>query len=94
MSRSRRRAPYCSFTSAHSEKRDKVATHWRERRRVHAALHAAALACVQPTDTAPAAPDLLLPHTRELSNVWAYAKDGKQYLGAHPGPELLRYLRK
>lgn len=94
MSRSRRRAPFCGFTTARTEKRDKVATHRRERRRMHAALHAAALAFVRPADPAPAAPDALLPHTRELSNVWAYAKDGKQYLGACPRPELLRYLRK
>jgi len=77
MSRSRRRTPVCGFTTARSEKQDKAAAHRRERRRVHAVLA-----------TDPARD--LLPHRRELSNVWAYAKDGKQYLGPDTRAEYLR----
>lgn len=79
MSRSRRRTPVCGITTARSEKEDKIAAHRRERRRVHTVLG------VEPARD-------LLPHRRELSNVWSYAKDGKQYLG--PRPEYQRYLRK
>ena len=49
-----------------SEKADKVAAHKRERHKVRTILH-----------VAPAAE--LFPHRREVSNVWAYAKDGKRY---------------
>lgn len=77
MSRSRRHTPVCGITTAEREKRDKIAAHRRERRRVHAAL------AVEPERD-------LLPHTRELSTVWTYAKDGKQYLGPHPRPVDLR----
>lgn len=77
MSRSRRRTPVCGITTAASEKQDKVAAHRRERRQVHAVLG------VEPARD-------VLPHRRELSNVWTYAKDGKQYLGPHTRPEYLR----
>ncbi len=77
MSRSRRRTPVCGITTARSEKADKVAAHRRERRRVHVALG------VEPARE-------VLPHRRELSNVWSYAKDGKQYLGPRTRPEYLR----
>ena len=69
MSRSHKHTPITGITTAASEKRDKVAAHRRERRRVRTALH-----------TEPAAD--VLPHARELSNPWAYAKDGKVYRGA------------
>ena len=99
MSRSRRHAPFIGWTTARSEKRDKAAAHRRERRRVHVALASGALAtgpraAAAPDDPAPDAVDIVLPHTRELSNVWDYAKDGRQYLGQRPRPELRRYLRK
>jgi len=81
MSRSRRRTPVCGITTAQSEKQDKVAAHRRERRRVHAVLA---------TMLAPEPACDVLPHRRELSNVWSYAKDGKQYLGPRPRPEYLR----
>lgn len=85
MSRSRRHAPCIGWTTARSEKRDTVAAHRRERRRVHAVLHA---------DSVRDAPDAVLPPTRELSHVWDSAKNGRQYLGQRPRPELLRSLRK
>jgi len=67
MSHSRKRTPIIGITSATSEKADKVAAHRRERRCVRQAL-----------EVAPGQD--LLPHTRELSNVWIYAKDGKQFV--------------
>lgn len=91
MSRSRRHAPFIGWTTARSEKCDKAATHRRERRRVHAVLDRVR---TEPVDALSDPVDPPLPHTRELSNVWDYAKDGRQYLGRHPRPELLRYLRK
>ncbi len=68
MSHSRRKAPVTAITSAESEKADKQAAHRRERRKVRQRL-----AAEPATD--------LLPHTREVSNPWAYAKDGKVYRG-------------
>lgn len=69
MSRSRKRTPITGITTASSEKRDKLAAHRRERRRVRTVLHATPSADV-------------LPHRRELSDPWTYAKDGKVYRGA------------
>lgn len=77
MSRSRKHTPVTGVTGARSEKRDKVAAHRRERRRVRHVLHAEPAAEV-------------LPHTRELSNPWAYDKDGKLYRGAAIAPRELR----
>ena len=68
MGHSRRKAPITGITSAESEKADKQAAHRRERRNVRERL------AVEPAAD-------LLPHTRELSNPWAYAKDGKVYRG-------------
>jgi hypothetical protein len=67
MSRSARKVPKCGITAARSEKGDKVAAHRRERRAVRSRLQAAP------------SPEIL-PTRRELSNVWDFAKDGKQYL--------------
>jgi hypothetical protein len=68
MARSRKRSPARGITSARSEKPDKLAAHRRERRAVRAKLS---------TDPEPE----VLPHTREVSNPWSMAKDGKLYLG-------------
>ncbi|HWR98077.1 MAG TPA: hypothetical protein VN317_06610 [Candidatus Methanoperedens sp.] len=67
MSRSIRKTPKRGITAARSEKADKIAAHRRERRAVHS--------CLQATSV----PEVL-PEGRALSNVWDYAKDGKQYL--------------
>ena len=77
MSRSRKRTPVIGITTARSEKADKVAAHRRERRRVRQTIQAAPEAEI-------------LPHTRELSNVWAFAKDGKRYAPHWVGPKDLR----
>lgn len=69
MSRSRKRTPITGITTATSEKHDKVAAHSRVRHRVRTVLQATPSADV-------------LPHRRELSDPWTYAKDGKVYRGA------------
>jgi hypothetical protein len=66
MTRSRKKTPMFGISTSVSEKADKVAAHKRERRKVRTRLR------VEP-DAA------VLPHRREVSNVWAYAKDGKRY---------------
>ena len=68
MSRSRKQTPISGITSARSEKVEKQANHRRERRHVRQKLD------VDPTAD-------LIPHTKELSNPWSMAKDGKMYLG-------------
>src|SRR5690606_10736721 len=69
MSRSRRKTPITGITSAGSEKADKRVANRRVRRSVRQSL------------TVSPAPHLL-PHTRELSNPWTFAKDGKVYRGS------------
>ena len=66
MTRSRKKTPMFGVSTSVSEKADKVAAHKRERRKVRTRLRAEPDAAV-------------LPHRREISNVWAYAKDGKRY---------------
>lgn len=65
MSRSRRKTPICGMTTARSEKKDKRFANRKERRRVRLAI--------------PLDPDVL-PHKREISNVYTFDKDGKQYV--------------
>ena len=69
MARSRKKTPVTGITSAESEKADKLAAHRRERRKIRQQMTVDANADV-------------LPHTREVSNPWAHAKDGKVYRGA------------
>jgi len=77
MSHSRKKTPKGGITCARSEKQEKVANHRRERRRVHQLL----------ADD----PEVdLLPHTRELSDPWSMAKDGKAFLGRHASRKTLR----
>lgn len=67
MTRSRKKNPFFGISTSVSDKADKIAAHKRERRIVRTRLK------VDP-EIEP------LPHTREVSNVWAYAKDGpKRY---------------
>lgn len=77
MSRSRKSKPIAGITNAASEKAEKLANHRRERRRVRQVL------TVEPEAE-------ILPHTRELSNPWAMAKDGKVYRAAWNDPKFLR----
>jgi hypothetical protein len=62
------------MTTAESEKADKLAAHRRERRLVRKVLG---------TD-----PEReVLPHTREVSNVATWDKDGKVYMGVSISPK-------
>jgi hypothetical protein len=78
MTRSRRKNPARGNTSAPSDKADKVRAHRRERRVVRERLH-------------PVEEDVRLPHRREISDPWTYAKDGKRY---DPGCADRRVLGK
>jgi hypothetical protein len=77
VARSRKKTPIAPITSAESEKADKLAAHRRERRKIRQRMMVDADADA-------------LPHTREVSNPWTYAKDGKVYRGARLRPEERR----
>ena len=77
MSRSRRKTPIAGISSATSEKAEKAADHRRERRRVRQVLIA------EPDSD-------LLPHTWELSNTWAMAKEGQVYRASWKDPSHCR----
>jgi hypothetical protein len=78
MARSRKKVPITGVTTAPSEKADKVSAHKRERRVVRTRIQAQPAADILPT-------------TREVSDVWSFAKDGKTYL--KPGRRT-KHLRK
>ena len=80
MSKSFRKSPFCGMTTAESEKKDKQLAHRRERRIVHQILASDPLRPV-------------LPHRREVSNVWSFDKDGKQRLSSD-SPYFLEIMRK
>jgi hypothetical protein len=75
MSRSYRHTPIMGMTCKESEKKDKR----HARRRLRRLLK-----------TSPVSEDTVLPLLREVSNVWAFAKDGRQYLGKNPDPRWMR----
>ena len=77
MSNSRKKTPKVGITSATSEKAEKQENHRRERRRVRQTL------AVDPEPE-------VLPHTKELSNPWSMAKDGKVFLGKRVSQKDLR----
>lgn len=64
MSLSHQHTPVTGNCSCRSEKYDKVSYHKRYRRAVRIAVQRG---------------DEVLPHFRELSNVWTWGKDGKTY---------------
>lgn len=74
MARSFRHTPIVGITTADSEKLDKRIANRRERSRIRQIL----LSLVGAGDDC--LDSLVLPHRRELSNVWSFDKDGKQYL--------------
>jgi hypothetical protein len=74
MTRSRKKTPITGITSAESEKADKTVAHRKERRKVRTVLQ------VDPESD-------VLPHTREVSDPWSMAKDGKVYLGDRIAPK-------
>lgn len=73
MARSFKKIAITGITTAESEKKDKRIANRRERSRIKQMLYVATTAS---TDTLDA---LILPHKRELSNVWCFDKDGKHY---------------
>jgi len=77
MARSHRKTPICGITTAHSEKIDKKIWHSRMRARTHTHLNSG-----RDTD--------VMPITREVSNVWSFAKDGKQRFDPSRHPKLMR----
>lgn len=80
MSKSYRKHPICGMTTAESEKKDKQLAHRRERRIVRQILGSDPLRPV-------------LPHRREVSNVWSFDKDGKQRLSTD-SPYFEQIMRK
>ena len=77
MSRSRRRTTITGITTAATEEADKRHANRSERRRVRSVLNTKDEIEV-------------LPAKRELSDVWAMAKDGKIYFNASKHPKLMR----
>ena len=76
MSRSKRKTSIHGITMAESEKTDKLAANRKYRRTLKQKLEAE--------------PEAPLPVVRELSNVWSFAKDGKQYLDPRKFARLMR----
>lgn len=77
MSRSRKRTPIGGIAVGRSEKHEKRLANRKARR--HARV---ALAADSDRD--------VLPHLREVSNVWTMAKDGKRYFDPHQYPKEMR----
>jgi hypothetical protein len=77
MSRSRKKTPIGGITTARSEKHEKRLANRKARRHVRLALAADSDRDV-------------LPHLREISDVWTIAKDGKHYFGPHRYPKEMR----
>ena len=80
MSHSRRKTPVCGlyFCSTYSEKECKRLWHRRMRAAILVRLH----------DANP--DEVVLPHEREVSNVWCMAKDGKCRFDPREHPKLMR----
>jgi hypothetical protein len=77
MSRSRRKTTVTGITTAATEQADKRSANRSERRRVRSVLNTKE--------------DIqVLPAKRELSDVWAMAKDGKTFFDASKNPKLMR----
>ena len=73
MSKSYKKNPYTGFTTAKSEKFDKITSNRKLRQKEKNILKS--------IDNLDEAEDIILPDIREVSNVWNFAKDGKMY---HP----------
>jgi hypothetical protein len=65
------------MSASASDKREKQDANRKERKRVHATL------TQQPTTD-------VLPHKREVSDVWSMPKDGKRRFDAKKHPKLMR----
>ena len=77
MSRSRKKRSIGGMAAARSEKHDKRLANRKARRHVRVAMA---------TDSNRE----VLPHLREISNVWAMAKDGKHYFDPSLYPKEMR----
>ena len=77
MSRSKRKRPIAGMSASASDKREKSDANRKERKRARVAL------TQQPTAD-------LLPHKREVSDVWSMPKDGKWRFDARKCPKLMR----
>ncbi len=77
MSRSHRSTPVTGITTARSEKQDKRLANRAERRTCKGTLRS------NPETE-------ILPHRREISNVWSFDKDGKQRFDPQEHPRLMR----
>ena len=75
MTRSRKKTPICGHTCRESEKKDKRYANRAFRKRTHDAI---ASGNEPPRDIA------------EVSEVWTFAKDGKQYLDPEQFPGVIR----
>ena len=78
MSRSYRHTPVANPYGCASEKSDKKLWHGKMRAAVRVCLHN-----FEPDE-------ILLPHEREVSNVWAFGKDGKWRFDPNQYPRLMR----
>lgn len=77
MSRSRKRTPFIAITNAESEKQDKIFAHRRYRRVLKNIISYSIIKQNK---------DIILPKERELSNIWCFSKDGKQYIFPENNP--------
>lgn len=76
MSHSFKKTPVCGITTAASEKADKRKANRRLRRVIRQKLLGGEAD--------------IMPNLREVSNVWSFAKDGKQYFDRRKSADLLR----
>jgi hypothetical protein len=85
MSRSIKRTPICGHTTAETEKHDKRLANRCLRRKSREALRASGVG--KPKRAVESVSEL--PLLREVSNVYSFGKDGKQWLD-NPDPKDLR----
>lgn len=78
MSRSKRHTSKCGICKCDSEKSDKKIWHQRMRAAIKQYLHATNF------------DEKLPPHVKEVSNVWAFGKDGKSWFNQKNHPDLMR----
>jgi hypothetical protein len=83
MSRSYRHTPVIGITTARSDKPGKVIAN----RTLRAACRQALINC-RDFD------DLVMPHLREVSNVWSFPKDGKQRMMDKTASYFAKCMRK
>ena len=81
MSRSYKKHPICGWAAAESEKEDKVRAHKKFRRKAKVKVNKIDPAALIHGDFWENEPEVVLPEKmREVSEVYSFAKDGKQYV--------------